>query len=370
MQLIAYLTKFKKPLKMPLKRIHIDPNWLFRDEAGNTLDPQLFRLLEEIYHHKKLTAATKSMGISYRHGWNLLGKWADFFGTPLVILEKGRGANLTPLGEKLLWAEQRVIARFQPQMASLASELNIELQKALVNLTPLLRIQASHGYAVALLPDACSNLQLDLQYSSPLEALSALNRDSCDLAGFHVPRGVVIKTLLKQYQQFLKPRAHKIIRFITRQQGLMVRKDCSLDINGLEDLTQDKVRFINRQEDSGTRALFDQLLMNNDLSSNDIIGYNNKEFTHSAVAAYVASNMADAGFGVEQAAHQFGLRFIPICTEDYVFVCHQKNLNKAAIAEFIHSIESTEFQEKIHALAGYKGDKLGVIEDLSHFMPS
>ncbi len=233
-----------------------------------------------------------------------------------------------------------------------------------------LRIQASHGYAVALLPDAFTNLQLDLQYSSPLEALAALNRDSCELAGFHVPRGVVISPLLKQYQQLLKPRAHKIIRFITRQQGLMVRKECSLNINGLEDLIKDKVRFINRQEDSGTRAFFDQLLINHELSSKDITGYNNKEFTHSAVAAYVASNMADAGFGVEQAAHQFGLRFIPICTEDYVFVCHQKNLNKAAIVEFTHSIESEAFQEQIRELAGYKGDKLGVIEDLSHFMPS
>ncbi|MFT2110598.1 substrate-binding domain-containing protein [Marinomonas sp. 2405UD68-3] len=71
-----------------------------------------------------------------------------------------------------------------------------------------------------------------------------------------------------------------------------------------------------------------------DLSSNDIIVYN-KEFTHSTVAAYIASNMADASFGVKQVAHQFGLRFISICTEDYVFVYHQTNLNKASIAELI-----------------------------------
>jgi molybdate-binding protein len=31
------------------------------------------------------------------------------------------------------------------------------------------------------------------------------------------------------------------------------------------------------------------------------------EFTHAAVAAYVASDMADASFGVEAAARQFGL---------------------------------------------------------------
>ena len=349
---------------MTTKRIRIDPCWTFRDEAGNSLDPQLFKLLAEIHQHQKLTAAAKAAGISYRHGWNLLNKWADFFGTGLVKLEKGRGATLTPLGEKLLWAEQRVMARFQPQMASLASELNVEIQKALVNLTPLLRIQASHGYAVALLPDACNTLQLDLQYSSPLEALAALNRDSCDIAGFHMPRGIVIPQLMQRYKELLKPRSHKIIRFISRQQGLMLRKGNPLQIVSLTDLARPDVRFINRQEDSGTRALFDQLISNAGMAAAEINGYNNREFTHSAVAAYIASDMADAGFGVQQAAHQFGLSFIPVCTEDYLLVCHQQSLKKAAVNEFIDIIKSDTFAAKVQNLAGYKSEMCGSIEDL------
>ncbi len=357
---------------MTTKRIQIDPTWTFRDEGGNTLDPQLFKLLAEIHQFKKLTSAAKAAGISYRHGWNLLNKWADFFGTELVKLEKGRGATLTPLGEKLLWAEQRVMARFQPQMANLASELNVEIQKALVNLTPLLRIQASHGYAVALLPQVCiNNLQLDLQYSSPLEALAALNRDACDIAGFHMPTGVAIPQLLERYQQLLKPRSHKIIRFISRQQGLMIAKNNPLQIEGLSDLVRSGVRFINRQEDSGTRALFDQLILNEGISASDISGYNNREFTHSAIAAYVASDMADVGFGVQQAAHQFGLGFMPICSEDYVLVCHQKNLQKAAVSQFIEIIKSEDFKQKVQKLAGYKSELSGAIETieaLSGFM--
>ena len=48
------------------------------------------------------------------------------------------------------------------------------------------------------------------------------------------------------------------------------------------------------------------------------------EFTHAAVAAYVASGMADASFGVEAAARQFGLDFIRLLTEDYFFVCRRR----------------------------------------------
>lgn len=353
---------------MNLKRIHIDPAWQFRDEAGNTIDPRLFRLLQEIYHHQKLTLAAKGAGMSYRHSWNLLNKWAAFFGTELVLLEKGRGASLTALGEKLLWAEQRVMARFQPQMANLASELNVEIQKALTNLTPQLKIKASHGYAVALLPEACDKLQLDLQYSTPLEALAGLNRETCDFAGLHMPRSVVVPELQKKYRSLVKPRVHKMMRFITRQQGLMVRPGNPQNVKGLEDLIQPGIRFINRQTESGTRALFDQLLSNQQINPQNIEGYHNQEFTHSAVAAYIAADMADVGFGVAHAAHLFGLDFIPLCEEDYVFICHKKNLAKASVALFVDAIQSTTFLEKLNSLAGYKADSCGELQDLSDWI--
>jgi molybdate-binding protein len=62
--------------------------------------------------------------------------------------------------------------------------------------------------------------------------------------------------------------------------------------------------------DSGTRLLFDQLLACTRLTRASINGAQQMEFTHAAVRAYVASGMADASFGVEAAARQFGLDFI------------------------------------------------------------
>ena len=110
-----------------MKRIQIEPAWSFTDEAGNRLDPQLFGLLHAVHQSGKLTTAAAEAGISYRHAWNLLNKWADFFGVELVEMQKGRGARLSPLGDKLLWAEQRVAARLGPQLESLGSELNLEI---------------------------------------------------------------------------------------------------------------------------------------------------------------------------------------------------------------------------------------------------
>ena len=69
------------------------------------------------------------------------------------ILEQGRGARLTALGEKLLWAEARARARLAPQLENIASELNLEIKRALAESNPTLRIHASFGYAVAEIPE-------------------------------------------------------------------------------------------------------------------------------------------------------------------------------------------------------------------------
>jgi len=268
-----------------MKKVQVVPTWSFKDSEGNQLTPQLFSLLAAINETGKLTQATEQVGISYRHGWNLLNKWAAFFGLPLVAMQKGKGAELTALGEKLLWAEQRVIARLEPQLDSLTSELNLEVQRALEGVKTMIRLHASYGYAVALLPQFAEEFQLDLQYKSAEDALAALNRGACDVAGFHLPVEGVSKQQFQSYSRYLKPRVHKVVRFITREQGLMVKLDNPKQIEGLEDLCRDDVRFINRQKDSGTRALLDELLKKVGLKSNGINGYQDEEFTHSAVAA-------------------------------------------------------------------------------------
>lgn len=344
-----------------MKRIHVEPAWSFRDESGHRLDPQLFVLLNGIHEQGKLTAAAKAMGISYRHSWNLLNQWAAFFGCDLVELEKGKGAKLTSLGEKLVWAEQRVVARLQPQLKSLASELNLEIQRSLEGVSPLLRLHASHGYAVELLSEYAEDFQLDLQFRTPEEALSSLNRGACDMAGFHVPTEVLSESMIRSYSQLLKPRVHRIIRFITRQQGLITQKGNPHGIHSLEDLSKDNIRFINRQKEAGTRGLLDELLRRNKIDSKRIQGYQEEEYTHSAIAAHIASDMADVGFGVEAAASRFGLDFIPVTTEYYLLVCHSRTLRQAAAVRLMDTLNSEALQSNIANLPGYSLDQCGEV---------
>ena len=347
-----------------MKRIQIIPSWHFQDQNGEELDAHLFHLLAAIHEQGKLTSAAETAGISYRHSWNLLNKWSHFFGTELVTLQKGRGAKLTTLGEKLLWAEQRVVARLQPQLENLASELNLEIQKTYngdVEDNTLLRIHASHGYAVALLPEYLQTINLDLQYLSAVDAIKSLNRGHCDIAGFHIPISCQNEKVIKRYRELVNVEKYRTIRFVTRQLGLVVKPENPKNIHSLSDLTQSNVRFINRQKNSGTRALFDELIESLGINSEDIVGYDVEEFTHSAVAAYIAAGMADVGFGVEAAARQFGLEFISVAQEQYLFLCSEAFLASEMGSVFLEGLGEIGLREAVGELPGYSADGCGEI---------
>ena len=348
---------------LPMKHLHLSPAWFFTDGSGEQLDPRLFALLRGIHQQNKLTAAAEGCGMSYRHAWNLLQHWEAFFGAALIDKQRGRGSRLSLLGEKLLWAEQRVAARLEPQLESLSSEINLEIAHLLEGNKPVLRLHASHGYAVALLPRFMDELPLDLQYCSPADSLAALARNACDLAGFHLPIGTGTG-LYREYRKRLQPRNHRIIQFITRCQGLMLRPGNPLGISGLHDLIDKDLRFINRQTSSGTRALLDALLKEQQLSNKAINGYEQEEFTHSAVAAYIAADMADVGFGVEAAARQFGLDFIPLAQERYVMACHRQLLKDPKFLRFLDIIAGQPFRNAVSGLPGYTSNDSGQINTI------
>jgi molybdate-binding protein len=94
------------------------------------------------------------------------------------------------------------------------------------------------------------------------------------------------------------------------------------------------------------------------------------EFTHAAVAAYVASGMADVTFGVEAAARQFGLDFIRLLTEDYFFVCKRAFLETEPMRRVIDIMKGREFQREVASLPGYVATNTGMVSTVKAFLES
>ena len=350
-----------------MRKIKLLPSWSLSNEENEALGSELFVLLDLIHRTGTLSEAAKQTGISYRHAWNQVNHWKSFFGSDLVAFTRGKGASLTEIGEKLLWAEQRVSARVGPQLQSLSSEINTELNRALTSARNSLTIHASHGYAVAYLPELLKmapEFQVDLRYTGAAESLASLNRGDCELAGFHLPTEGNGQEIIDSLAAFLDGSSHRFIHLVTRTQGLFVPSSNPKKIESLADLVNPDVTFVNRQYPSGTRMLFDHLLNKNNMSARDIEGYQSEEFTHAAVAAYVASGMADTGFGVQPAADQFGLEFIPLAQEKYMFAFKKNGARNKEILKLITLLESLEFTNYVGTLPGYTAPEAGKVVTL------
>ncbi len=352
-------------------KLSIKPQWQLARGDERHLLPRVVELLVGIHETGTLSGACARMGLSYRYAWGILQEGHTAFGVALVESRRGRGAVLTPLGEKLVWADKRIAARLSPVFDSLASELEVELERALSDTQGILRMQASHGFAVELLREwfARQQIPLDLKYRSSYEALAAQGASACDVAGFHVPLGEFQAQALQHYKQWLRPETQRLVWLATRRQGLMIARGNPKKIAGLADLARSDVRFVNRQIGSGTRVLLDLLLRKEKLDVRGIDGYDTGEHTHAAVAAFVASGMADAAFGVETPARRFDLDFIPLASERYFFVCNADFLGTATMARVIETLRSPQLKAAINDLAGYDGMQSGTVMTIAEAFP-
>ncbi len=355
-----------------MDKVAIKPAWQFVGANGERIDPRLFELLRAIHYAGKLTVAAAQVKLSYRHAWDLLLKWSDIFGSPLVVMARGKGAYLSPLGEKLVWAERRTDASLFPQLENVASALNIEINRALKAVGPVIRLHASHGYAVEKLPilmRAHGHAEVDLQYMGSIDALQSLAAGGCDLAGFHVPLDPMGRTLWAHYEPWLRPREQRVIRLVTRTQGFIVAKGNPHRVHAIGDLTRPGLRFVNRQKGSGTRIILDGLLQSHGIDAAKISGYDSGEFTHAAVAAVIASGAADVGVGVEPAARQFHLDFIPLVKERYMLACKLPMLEEAPVKELIALLRGEDFAALTKDEAGYALDEPGTVVTLREAFP-
>lgn len=342
--------------------------WKAGHQPGRSFEPELFALLEAIKSTGKLTAATAQVGVPYRQAWGLITVWSERMGQPLVIKEKGRGTQLTPLGERLLWARQRITARLTPYLESAASELEQEFNQILKEPSAALTMFASHDLVLAELREflrARPGPKLDVRFVGSLESVIALYRGRCDLAGFHVPEGALGREILRQYKPWFKPRAQRVIHFVRRSQGFLVAPGNPLGIMTLADVAQKGARFINRQPGSGTHLALERMLQEQGIDRADIKGYYTEEFTHLAVAAAVASGVADVGVGIEAAARKLDLDFIPLFVEDYYLLGKRETVEREDVEAIVTSLKSSDFAALVQHIPGYDMSRTGEITSVS-----
>jgi molybdate transport repressor ModE-like protein len=333
------------------------------DPVGEPLDPRLLPLLEAITELASLRAAVAHCGISYRAGWGLLREYEHTFGAPLVALERGRGAGLTPSGEQLLAARAAAARRLARVLPELGVDIGPSAQR---DSTPKvrLRMRASHDPALVALAEALPSLvglNLDVSFMGSIPALQEYAAKGATVAGFHVPISAAATLALDPFTRWLHPRTDRLIRFVDREQGIMLPRGNPGKVKKLRDIAASSLRFVNRQRGSGTRLLLDRLLEDAHIDPGIINGYRTEEFTHAAVAATVASGGADVGFGVRAAAAEYHLDFVRLARERYYIAVRSNELKSPAVTRLIAALQSPAFSRIVGNMTGYDAAGAGAI---------
>jgi putative molybdopterin biosynthesis protein len=345
--------------RMKPRGIHLQYSFGPSSQDGAALSNPLFELLVALRDQGSILSAARQMGVSYRHFWGSLKRWEETLGQPLVHWVQGQPATLTEFSQRLLWAETRARTRLTPHIEALRAELARVLDEALEGEHPMLSLYASHDLALPHLQELARDAQrlhVALRFCGSVDALQALADGRCQVAGFHVPDAAsgTQAAFADALQARLKPGLHKIIGCLRRTQGLMLAPGRAAAVHGLADVAAQRLRWINRQPGSGTRLWADALLERDGLRATQISGWQAApEHSHLAVAAAIASGLADAGPGVQAAATHFGLDFVPLAQEDYFLVCLKEALEQAPLQRLRSVLASSAWKRSLGGLAGY-----------------
>jgi len=189
-----------------------------------------------------------------------------------------------------------------------------------------------------------------------LDGLINLRQGLCHLAGTHLLDAS--GEYNAPYVRHLFPdRPVSLVTLAYRTQGLIVAPGNPKGIRDLTDLSREEETFINRNPGSGTRLWLEMELKRLGLPGSLIRGYQNFVQTHNASAKTIQSGAADAAIGLQAAAHEHQLGFIPLFEERYDLVIPVEQEKLAA--PVLDYLQTAAFRQELSRLTGYNPAQSG-----------
>ncbi len=193
--------------------------------------------------------------------------------------------------------------------------------------------------------------------------IMAVRRGETHAAGTHLldeKTGLYNTAFIKKY---FPNGGVRLVECVKRSQGLILASGNPKNISGFRDLLKPNMRYVNRQKGSGTRVLCDYLCKKDGIDTARVYGYDREEFTHTAIAALVASDSADAGLGIYSAAKLYGLDFLPVCDEQYDLLIPDYAWDTDMVQRLLETLKSPEFAARLETLGGYTLDNPGTVRE-------
>lgn len=260
-------------------------------------------------------------------------------GEPIQICRVGRRAIgvAPPLFPAYLPVADGIVTA--PGLAAIAAEPDDANRLLIAGCDPALSVLAAWARE--------AGADVVLANANSARALEWLRAGKIDIAGTHLnePAGAA--------------RGYSVVTFALWEEGFVVRRGNPKDIRRVEDLANPRVEFVNREEGSGSRRLFDSVLKAAGMNIAGVKGARNVAPGHLAAAWAVASGTVDCCIAAGSAARRFGLDFIPLAAERFELVLHKRDLQRKAVQNVLDILNRSRFRRQLEVVAGYDVSRAG-----------
>jgi putative molybdopterin biosynthesis protein len=186
-----------------------------------------------------------------------------------------------------------------------------------------------------------------------VNGLKALNEGLTDIALSHLfdaESGQYNIPYLSKYLPDINP---IVVNLFHRELGFLIQPDIASQIAGFESLTGKNIRFVNRQNGSGTRMLLDYHLQKLGIAADQIDGYEKEVYTHFEVGLSIIAGEAQVGIASAAIGKLLGLAFKPITSECFDMILDQSTFFSSGVQSFIETLKTDEFRNRVEKIGGY-----------------
>ncbi|MFE8701915.1 molybdopterin biosynthesis protein [Cytobacillus sp. FJAT-54145] len=235
--------------------------------------------------------------------------------------------------------------------------VEVELLKPVEEIKSAIVFNGSHDLTIDLLTSQLKKNHVTSKIISShvgsMAGIMAIKKGEAHIAGIHLLDPETKQYNVSYVQRFLSGADVVLYPFLKRTQGWFLPKGNPLQINHIKDIAKKQAHFVNRQKGAGTRILLDLLLKENEITPDQIKGYQREMFSHLSVAAEVKGNNNAVGLGIYPAAKAMGLDFIPLADENYDLLMTREFFESDQGKSLIEIIQSEQFQTQVNQIGGY-----------------
>lgn len=194
-------------------------------------------------------------------------------------------------------------------------------------------------------------------FDGALDGVERAAAGGCIAAGLHIPDGDGWNVALVEARFGRAPWV--LLEWARRARGLMSRPDlprapaCLKDARGL--------RFQRRQPEAGSELVLDRLLKAEKMGRADLMAVDTIERSETDLALAIAAGRADVGLGIEAAARQFNLDFVPLVEERFDLLVWRKAYFDPPFQKLMAFCRTPALAARAQALGGYDLSGFGTV---------